>query len=314
MTTRGRILAAAVLAAILFRPQAAFGDETDNFTCRDRPLADAQAVVDQWMNARIAEAVGRANARGGACDACLFEQLERRVGGSVPHPVTWIPHARLTRWIGDRPDIDRCRLKFRDSIYGARPYNQPWLWPFTGRIILLADSIRLSGRVIGLDKINHFVREGLAHWHAVSRDRRDIAVVFERELGASRAWFRFTEHGLKGRSLTGVVAYADLAASYSGFTFWSDLLSVGRPESYVGYDSATQRHAQTRVFTFADYVNDAWDEAINCSAFDPTLGRQVAAALDRRSVTCPVGGWHSLAELPRAELYVNPSLVAHPDR
>jgi hypothetical protein len=312
MNTRGRVLvAAAVLAAFLCRPPVAFGDETDNFTCRDRPLADAQAVVDQWMNERIAEAIGRANARGGGCDAaCLFQQLERRAGVSAPHPLTWIPHARLARWIGDRPDIDRCRLKFRDSIYGARPYNQPWLFPFTGRIILLADSIRLSGRVVGIDKVNHFIREGLAHWRTVTRDRRDIAVVFERELGASRAWFRFTEHGLKGRSLTGVVAYADLAASYSGFTFWSELLSLGRPESYVVYDSAARRYTQTRVFTFADYVNDAWDEAINCSAFDPTLGRQVAAALGRRSVSCPAGDWQSLAALPHAELYVNPALRA----
>jgi hypothetical protein len=92
------------------------------------------------------------------------------------------------------------------------------------------------------------------------------------------------------------------------------LLSLGRPESYVVYDSAARRYTQTRVFTFADYVNDAWDEAINCSTFDPTLTRQVAAALGRRSAGCPAGDWQSLGALPRAELYVNPSLVAHPDR
>jgi hypothetical protein len=69
--------------------------------------------------------------------------------------VTLIPHSRLAAWIGRQPDIDRCRLRFSESIYGARPYNQPWLVPFTGRIIFLADSFRLSGRVVGLDKIDH---------------------------------------------------------------------------------------------------------------------------------------------------------------
>jgi hypothetical protein len=310
----GRI-AAAALAAILCLPAAAVADETDNFTCRVRLLADAQVTLDGWVNARIAEAVGRANARGGRCgEACLFSELERAVGGSVLHPLTWIPHARLARWAGNHPDVDRCRLKFRESIYGARPYHQPWLLPFTGRIILLADSIRLSGRVVGLDKVNHFVREGLAHWRSVTRDGRDIAVVLERELGASRSRFRFTEHGLKGLSLTGVVAYADLAASYSGFTFWSDLLSIGRPESYVAYDEGARRYRQTRVFTFADHVSDAWDEAINCSAFDATLGRQVAVALGRRSLPCPAGDSRSLGALPRAELYVNPVLLSAPDR
>ena len=56
---------------------------------------------------------------------------------------------------------------FGETIYGARLYNQPWLFPFLGRIILVSDSVRLSDRIVGLDKINHFIREGLAHWRDV---------------------------------------------------------------------------------------------------------------------------------------------------
>ena len=53
-------------------------------------------------------------------------------------------------------------------------------------------------------------------------------------------------------------------------------------------------------------MTDAWDEAINCSSFDGTLSRQVAAALDARAMNCPIDDCETLAGLPHAELYVNP--------
>jgi len=45
-------------------------------------------------------------------------------------------------------------------------------------------------------------------------------------------------------------------------------------------------------------VTDAWDEAINCSSFDGTLSRQVAAALDARAMNCPIDDCETLAGLP----------------
>jgi hypothetical protein len=117
------------------------------------------------------------------------------------------------------------------------------------------------------------------------------------------------EHGLKGLTLTGVVSYADLAASYSGFEFWGDLLSFDAPSSLVAHDVATGRFAVRRRFRFADYVTDAWDEAINPSTFDQQLGREVAAALRARVMTQRGAGCPGLARLPRAELYVNPGCL-----
>lgn len=287
-------------------PASVKADEADGFTCRVRPLRESEGVVDQLVNTAIQQAVDRANRRQ-VCDAdCLFDELRKQVGATYRHRLTGIPHARIAKQASDHPDVDRCHLKFRESIYGARAYNQPWLYPFNGRIIFLADSIRLSGHLVGTDKINHFIREGLAHWRAVDRDEGDIAAVLRREMGGPGRELRMTEHGLKGLSLTGVVAYSDLAAGYSGFTFWSDLLSIGGAESYVAHGD-DGRYIQRRVFRFATYVNDAWDEGINCSTFDATLGRHVAAALRARSTTCPVSDCAALTRLPNADLYVNPA-------
>ena len=172
--------------------------------------------------------------------------------------------------------------------------------------MFLADSIRLAGRVVGTDKINHFIREGLAHWRAVHEDGVEIESVMAHELGAPGWQLRLNENGLKGMTLTGVLSYADLAASYSGFRFWSDLLALDMPESFITRDATTGRFAQRRTFSFVLYVNDAWDETINRSAFHPALARQVAAALRDRSMDVPNAGCRPLTELPYSHLYLNP--------
>jgi len=285
----------------------AFADETDNFTCRLRQLADSARALDDIMNARILATVARANRT--PCDAdCLVRLLQSEIGGSYRDRLTLVAHARFERWVDGRSDIARCRTSFRDSIYGARPYNQPWLFPFTGRVILLADSIRLSGRVVGIDKLNHFIREGLAHWKDVHRKGRSLDAVMTKELGTPGRQLRWNEYGLKGWSLTGVLAYADLAASYAGFRFWSDLSDIGSGAGYVARDAGTGRFVVRRQFAFSSYVTDAWDEGINCSAFQPGLAAEVAAALAKRSMSCPVGHAASLSALPDARLYVNPVL------
>ena len=305
------VCAGLCLAVLVALPVPALADETDNFTCRLRVLRDSLPALDAIMNARIQTTLLRVNNRRERCDeACLARELQAEVGGTYRHPLTGIPHSRFERWIGERTDVDRCRIGFRDSIYGARPYNQPWLFPFTGRIILIADSIRVSGRLIGIDKINHFVREGLAHWKAAGEPGGNIAAVMRSELGSPGRQFRWNEYGLKGWSLTGVLAYSDLAASYSGYRFWSDLSSIGQPGSLVVRDATSGSFVSRRLFTFADYVNDAWDEGVNCSEFQPGLAKQVASALAKRMMACPAAGASSLSDLPDGRLYVNPKQLA----
>jgi hypothetical protein len=306
-------IAVVVLSGLMAGEVAA--DETDNFTCRSRPMRDALAQLDALMNARIREAVARANRRAGArCDAACLErlgsdELRETIGSSYRPLPTLIPHAVFMKSVSELPDLDRCHLRFGETIYGARAYNRPWMYPFHRRIIFVADSIRLAGRVVGLDKMNHFIREGLVHWRAVNERGATIASDIKRELGSPTRHSAWTEQGLKGMGLTGVLAYADLAASYSGFRFWSDLLAVGGPRSFVEFDRAAGRLHQVRTFSFAAYVNDAWDETINRSKLDATLRQEVEATIRRRGLS-PGGECRHLAVLPDADLYVNPECLA----
>ncbi len=311
MATGSRLALTLGLVAIGLVPSVpVHGDETDNFSCRTRPLIDALPVMDRLVSERIQQALVRANRPGGApCDAaCLMRHLQSVVGANDRHALTGIPHAVIARDVARRADVDRCHLVFRESIYGARPYHRPWLLPFTGRIIWLADSIRLAGRVVGIDKINHFLREGRAHWRA-ERSGDTVAAIMARELGRPDRRWRMTEYGLKGRALTGVLAYADLAASYAGLRFWRDLLSIDHPDAFIGFDARASRYVQRRQFTWAAYVNDAWDEGINCSAVQPALGKEVASALDRLALRCPVTDCRFLSTLPDAAMYVSPACL-----
>jgi hypothetical protein len=78
----------------------------------------------------------------------------------------------------------------------------------------------------------------------------------------------------------------------------------------VGYNTARGRFAQTRLATLAAYVNPTWDESVNYSDFDPALDRQVATALERRSMIRHLDNCRALALLPDAQLYVNPRCLA----
>jgi hypothetical protein len=301
-------VATAVFVMTLAVAARSFASETDNFTCRSRPLQDALVRLDALINGEISEAIERANDSRKCDAACLARKLQDGIGANVRNPWTGIGSARLARQVERDPGIDRCHLKFKESVYGARPYNRPWMVVLTGRIMFLADTIRLDGRIVGIDKINHFIREGLAHWRDVYEKGEGIERVLARELGVKGWQLRMNEHGLKGMTLTGVLSYADLAASYSGYTFWNELLAIDSPGSFVVYDRPSGHFRQRRAFTFADYVNDAWDEGINRSVFHPDLAKQVTTALRDRSLDHPID-CQPLSHLPQANLYLNPACL-----
>ena len=240
------------------------------------------------MNAKIHEAVGRANARG-ACDAsCLVRELQKSVGANVRNPLTGIGHARLAGMVENAPGIDRCHLKFKESIYGARPYNQPWLFVFNGRIMFLSDSIRLAGRVVGTDKINHFIREVLRTGAPFMRMASGIESVMAHELGAPGWQLRLNEERTQGHD-------ADRSAVVrgSGRELFRIPILVGPPDArHAGLVHHTLMRPPAGLlsggrFPSSRHVNDAWDETINRSAFHPVLAKQVATALRDRSMDAP---------------------------
>jgi hypothetical protein len=79
------------------------------------------------------------------------------------------------------------------------------------------------------------------------------------------------EDGLLGAYTTGVISFGDLTAEFNGMRFWNDLLS--RRKDILSSSAGpyviceNQKWKKIKNINFNLYVDDAWDEAINCSNF-----------------------------------------------
>jgi hypothetical protein len=69
-----------------------------------------------------------------------------------------------------------------------------------------------------------------------------------------------------GLGISGIKSYGDMGANFSGLTFYYNLLAGDKPQ--ITCDSKTKKYKINYDFNWADYVNDTWDEGINCSYFE----------------------------------------------
>lgn len=79
------------------------------------------------------------------------------------------------------------------------------------------------------------------------------------------------ENGILGAYTTGVMSYGDMVAEFNGMRFWNhvlakkaDILGVNLGP-YVKCEN--NNWIKIKPIDFSDYVDDAWDEGINCSKF-----------------------------------------------
>lgn len=289
LTLRARWRGPAALLALLV---ASFGSvpvhayEVDNFTGRDRIESDSLATLDAKVNRileRAVEAANRESRRAWCSRAMLHQQFLRWVG---PDPISF-----LELWATFSNEVQQFRIGIDESVYrGATPKDGPMLW-----VAGVARSLKVNGHIIGTDKLGHFFMQGYDYFRRVQGGES-----IERILRVGHR-----EDGLWGLGTSGVYSYADKATNYEGFRFWSRL--YGREKPYVVCENEKQWRKVGR-FTFADYVSDAWDEAINCSEMRPSLASKFERNLAVLGLACPVSleKCAALAHLPQARYRVSP--------
>lgn len=143
--------------------------------------------------------------------------------------------------------------------------------------------IRVGGHRIGVDKLSHFMTEGIDFYEA-QRNGADLAGVLQ--IGEAE------ENGSYGLQTTGIKSYGDLAANYSGYQFWQQMFEGDNP--YLACEN--NRWVQKRQFDWNDYVNPMFDESINCSEYKTTNmqdvvdrnTRALTTAHDLGSRVCPL--------------------------
>ena len=247
MKRRALYLLLAFAAAI---STAASAYETDQFSNRLNDIEDATAVLDDRVNQSIAQAI--ADWSGPRDEKLVVDNIYYDIGG-----LHWVD--RIERWAMSSGEVEHLQTSRYRSIYRGHP-----IW--ATRVAALfgtGPTIKVNGVLIGSDKLGHFLSQGRKFW---LRYRRSGDEVKAAEQSA------YTERALFGQMTTGVYSNADLVANYEGYRFYRSLFEddivPGKPAILAWRNDSW---VVQRPFTWADFVNEYWDEALNVNHFDGLL-------------------------------------------
>ena len=291
-----------LLCAFVFR--AGLAAEIDSVTPRKLKLDNSLSMINEIIEQRMKEGIGKANAESGYVEEvddmefieidnyCVEEVLYAELRKAIFQSFT-------ASWGLKGYDLDKQLLRLlarqsysfllNDSIYRDIDYIEG----FSLKLKELSDVVSINGHLVGLDKIGHYFAEGWRYFELTHYDDHTIDQALE--------WGKEKEAGLFGYTTTGIFSYADLTANLNGWRFWNKILLkqddplkgvianfFNRP--YVTceiqiIDSIKNRKIvkaweyNTR-FDLSDYIDGAWDEGNNCNSYaDPMIEEKVTTRI-----------------------------------
>lgn len=258
-----RLHALLLAVALQLAPQICGAYETDQFTNRLSPLADSTELLNGPVNQAIKDAVANSNATRN--DWKVVTSIYNDIGGHH-----WVD--KIERWAMNSEEVERLQPSRRESIYQGHP-----IWATrVAAVFGVGPTIKINGILIGSDKLGHFLSQGRKFY------RRYLKYLDESKAAEHSA---YTERALFGQATTGVYSNADLVANYEGFRFYRSLFEddiiPGKPAILAWQDNGW---VIQRQFTWADHVNEYWDEALNINHFDALLYPHMK---ERLQVFCP---------------------------
>ncbi|MBN1335350.1 MAG: hypothetical protein JXB39_05270 [Deltaproteobacteria bacterium] len=280
------LLAALVAASALGWPvPSAQAYESDQWTDRDQPLADALPASNARADEMLAVALDQANRRTQCegTDEEMRHQLAREIDRIFGDPARVPARGKLppmvmgayAAWLESGP-IDRRTFSERQDIYSRVRLHENMLLKVFGP----ASTIRFGDTLLGTDKIDHFLVQGYLY--------------FRRSRGGNHTeravrWGTRTEWKVWGVRSTDVFSFGDLAANFDGYLFYATLLEEG---------SLVRRREdgcveQVRPWDWAEWVDWRYDEVLDPSWYAPpvdeVLRQYLVAHADE---ICPQ--WHEL--------------------
>lgn len=237
-----------------------FSTEIDSFTLRDPGMRDSLQELNQIVQGYFTEALQEAN-QAQSCDPEIFETAFQNVMPGI----LW---SRIENDIENSETMDHRVIGRKNSIY--QDVNL-----FEGIALHMARLgflMKTGDFYVGSDKLGHFFDTGHTYYQKSSfKEALDYGEMTER-----------TYYGLQ---MTAVYSYADLAANLDGYTFWNRL-AKGK-NAYVTCSNNIWR--QQYNFNWADYINAAWDEGINCNRYrNDHVTRSVHNRIAALGMSCPV--------------------------
>lgn len=247
--------------------------ETDPLTERDEPIVDSAAFADAFTSEIIDEAIERTNRRLGcganpdevrdmlAREIYLATSPRKRLPG---RGLQGMGHGQFSAWLESSPDVDRRSFDDRRDLFHDVRFGQSFILSSAGTCSM----VNLGGIIMGTDKPDHFWYGGYSYY-LIARERGEQAAI---------AYGTKTELTYYGLMTSSTFSFGDLHANWQGYLFFRDLLREG---SVVGLD-AQRCAARTRPFSWAEWTDWRWDEALNPNVYTPKIDAYVSAELDRR--------------------------------
>lgn len=248
------------------------GSEVDSFNGRYGQIQETLPQINIKANQLLAKGVRLANDKALGCDEdALYKVLRKRFRNKYTD--------EFSKWITSTDELDRIITPIRKSIY------RDWKWyqaPVPGGWARWvsdpsASMLLVNGVFIGDDKFEHFFGSGFAYFKKSYLKGKGLRSALKH---GHRA-----ETGYMGAVTTGIMSYGDLTANFNGMRFWNHILQK-RPDimgqnigPYVLCKNSKWEVAKVAPIDLGNYIDDAFDEAINCSAFN---GKKLVAKVKAR--------------------------------
>jgi hypothetical protein len=273
-----------LIVTLFLAPQLCGAYETDQFSNRLEPIKDSTEPLDRRVNQSIEDLVE--NWKGPRSQRKVVDAIYRDIGG-----VHWVD--KIERWAMKSEDAERLQPSRYESTYRGHP-----IWATrVAALFGVGPTIKVNGQLIGSDKLGHFLSQGRKFY------RRYLKYLDETKAANHSA---YTERALFGQMTTGVYSNADLVANYEGYRFYRSLFEDGIVAGKPAILSWDEDHwVIQRQFTWADHVNEYWDEALNVNHYDALLYPHMK---ERLEAFCPEyfeapGNYEIQDEQPLKERY-----------
>lgn len=287
-----------LLSLLLGLTELANTTEVDNFSHRDIST-DSREWLNKKMNESLDAAIAKRTNKG-----CNQFEVQRRLfvdlGGFL--------YANIEKWSETNPGT--FRLPIEKSIYkGVMDVTGHYGWRTQVKFskYYTPDLFRVGNTILGDDKLEHFFQLGYAMYHAaklkenpkfpdirklsqkggnaLAGDTGYIKITNLKGDALVHAFSKFQEDGEWGLRGPLVRSYGDIAANWEGYQFWLNLTEGNNP--FLKCEE--RKWKRVRDFDWATYVNDSWDEAINCSDFDKSIEGPINEAIKALGLDqCPI--------------------------
>ena len=275
--------------SVLVQHGSVCAEEIDSIIVRyERELKNAKKNLDVLTNKIFLEVAQKAAGTQGCDENKLYNEFYSRFGGR--------PVSAFAKEITEENGFDLFSQSIDQSIYREFTFEEaPFLY-----LSIFGSTLRFDDVFLGVDKFTAFCEGRYRYFEQAylnSEVTKDSGKGIEDEkvrevLSEGLRW----EKGIKGAEASGILSWSDLMASYQGLRFWLHLTGKrSKTRSSPYFECKNEQWLLARPFKWSDYIDDSWDEWINCNTYkNESLSKKVRflqAKLEKaydRKYTCPV--------------------------